>query len=740
MPSPWDMRLNTFQSLLVLRALRPDKLCPGIQSYVISVLGERFVEPQPFNLPRIYLESTCASPLIFVLSPGSDPLSDLLRFADDRRQRVESVSLGQGQGPVARKLLDQGLMDGFWVVLMNCHLAKSFLPTLEVICENQLPMEATNKEFRLWLTSYPSSIFPISILENGVKITNEAPKGLRAGLLRTYESDPINDRTFFNSCNKAKVWRKLLFGLAFFHCSVRERRTYGPIGWNIPYEFNENDLRISVRQLCMFINENGEVPFDTLAYTCGECNYGGKVTDPQDRRTLSTIMNSFYHPEALKDKCPLSPSGRYYIPEHGEYQDYIDYIKTLPLISPPEVFGLHDNANISKELQETHQLLDSLMLTQSRDAGGGGGTGATTDEVIATTSADILSRLPPNFDIEKASNQYPVSYLESMNTVLVQELGRLNALLTVIRVSLVDVRKAVKGLVVMSADLEKIGTALIVGKVAAKWLAKSFPSLKPLGSYIKELLERVQFFNGWLNSGPPVVFWLCGFFFTQAFMTGAKQNFARRHKIAIDLIDFDFEMKDSTQDCQVAPDDGVYVEGMFLEGCRWCYASHHLAESDPKRATTPPPRMDAPSCAELSLSSSSYSAVGAASPASPRGVYSVSAQCVCMLCHVACTVSGRNLSACSRIGAAVVNATTRGSAGEVLFVPMPKIWMVPKKVADFEQFEHYSCPMYKTTARRGILSTTGHSTNFVMDVRLPSDRPQSHWVKRGVAMITSLND
>ncbi|KAK3235322.1 hypothetical protein CYMTET_54465 [Cymbomonas tetramitiformis] len=102
-------------------------------------------------------------------------------------------------------------------------------------------------------------------------------------------------------------------------------------------------------------------------------------------------------------------------------------LQTLPLISPPEVFGLHDNANIAKELQETHQLLDSLMLTQSRDAGGGGGTGATTDEVIATTSADILSRLPPNFDIEKASNQYPVSYLESMNTGALRAALRIRA-------------------------------------------------------------------------------------------------------------------------------------------------------------------------------------------------------------------------------------------------------------------------------------------------------------------------
>ncbi|MEW5311650.1 MAG: hypothetical protein WDW38_003346 [Sanguina aurantia] len=614
LPVPWDTDLDCFQKLLVLRTIRPDKLIPAITAYVSTTLGPRFVEPMPFAIEPSFNDSTACSPLIFVLSPGSDPMTALLKLAEDKGIRAESVSLGQGQGPVAQRWIDQGVAEGFWVVLQNCHLAKSFLPQLEIICEAQLVEGKVHRNFRLWLTSYPSPIFPISILENGVKMTNEAPKGLRAGLLRTYSSDPISSPDFFEGCAKDASFRKMLFGLAFFHSIVQERRKFGPIGWNIPYEFNENDLRISVRQLRMFLDEYPDIPFDTLSYIAGECNYGGKVTDSHDRNTIMTVLMTYFTPSILDAAYTFSPSGTYYAPAQTQYKGYLEYINTLPLIAQPEVFGLHENADITKDLQDTSTLLDSLMLTQSRQAAGAGMMSF--EEAVGGVAADILERMPPAFDLEEVERRFPQEYLNSMNTVLVQRTNSRRAGVTLTQretyaaaaqglwrychpdnarpravmlwYGLAQQCPDTCGILPPPAHLQ-VGRALFDGKVPALWLKKSFPSLKPLGAYIKEVLERVAFFSDWISHGAPTVYWVSGFFFTQAFLTGAKQNFARKCKIPIDHIDFDFEVRDQEGECDEPPADGVYCKGLFLEGARWDYESHALQESEAKVLFTPMP-------------------------------------------------------------------------------------------------------------------------------------------------------
>lgn len=179
---------------------------------------------------------------------------------------------------------------------MNCHLSVSWMPELEKITEEF----DTNmhRDFRLWLTSMPSKDFPTSVLQNGVKMTLEPPKGLRNNLLRTYTQ--LDDK-ILGDCKKPDSFRKLLFGFSLFHAIIQERRKFGPIGWNIPYEFTNEDLTVCRRQLKSLLDDYVAIPYKVINYLGAEINYGGRVTDDKDVRLIKTILKVYICPEAIKD-------------------------------------------------------------------------------------------------------------------------------------------------------------------------------------------------------------------------------------------------------------------------------------------------------------------------------------------------------------------------------------------------------------------------------------------------------
>merc|ERR550514_2005887 len=456
-------------------ALRPDQCVPALQGIVADKLGKEFLEIPPFDLAKSFAYAKVNVPIVFVLSTGADPMNDVLKLSETIQHpdgsfmiaKIQPISLGQGQGPKAVAGIKEGSVKGCWVLLQNCHLATSWMPTLENLVEALPRVDNLDPQpgevhtfFRLWLTACPAPSFPISVLQNGVKMTIEPPKGLRNSLMRAYLSF---EEDWFETCTKPKPFKKMLFGLCFFHAIALERRNFGAIGWNIPYGFSEPDRDISRKQLKQFIDENDFIPWAALTYMVSEANYGGRVTDNQDRRAIVQILEDYYCPEILEDGYKFSVSGKYYAPENGPLSSYLHYIRSLPLNQSPEVFWLHSNANLTAAINEANGNLANAMKMINAFGGGGGDDDEdegdkkkaviTPEQRYSEIAADIAARMPKLFDIGYVMRTYPVDYNQCLNTVLQMELGKFNKLLKKITDSMVDLQKAVKGLVVFSPEL-----------------------------------------------------------------------------------------------------------------------------------------------------------------------------------------------------------------------------------------------------------------------------------------------
>ena len=426
-PGRWN-DCTSFTRLMIMRCLRSDKLVQTTMLFVAKEMGQRYIEPPPLDLEACFIDSGPCSPLIFILSAGSDPNAMLFKLADEKGfgETMKIVSLGQGQGPTAAKYIEECYKTGGWVALQNCHVYGSWMTTLERICEEFKP-ETAHKNFRLWLTSYPSPVFPVSVLQNGVKMTMEPAKGIRLNVKGQFVADPIANEEFFADCKKPQKWRKLCYSLCFFHALMQERRGFGPLGWNIPYEFTMGDMTISLRQTQMMLNEYEEDQFKALNYLIGECNYGGRVTDDKDRRFLLCALSDFYNELVYKDGYKFSPSGIYKAPDgEPDIETIMDHILAMPLTQAPEIFGLHANADITKDQQDTNYFCDIILTTDSGGGGGGAAGGVSAEDALDALAEDILNRTPQAYDRERIMKKYPIRFDESMNTVLSQELLRYN--------------------------------------------------------------------------------------------------------------------------------------------------------------------------------------------------------------------------------------------------------------------------------------------------------------------------
>ncbi|CAM4719453.1 unnamed protein product [Caretta caretta] len=587
LPGEWENACNQMQRMLVVRSLRPDRVAFCVTYFIVSNLGSQFIEPPVLNMKSVVEDSTPRTPLIFVLSPGVDPTSSLLQLAEQSgmAQRFHALSLGQGQAPIATHMIQEGVRDGNWVFLANCHLSLSWMPQLDKLVE-RLQVEEPHPAFRLWLSSSPHPDFPISILQAGIKMTTEPPTGLKANMKRLYQ---LVTEPQFGRCTKPAKYKKLLFALCFFHSVLLERKKFLQLGWNVVYGFNDSDFEVSENLLSLYLDEYEETPWDALKYLIAGVNYGGHVTDNWDRRLLTTYINDYFCEQSLVTPFyKLSVLDTYYIPKDGILASYREYISMLPGMDLPEAFGQHPNADVASQITEARTLFETLLSLQPQITPSGA-AGQSREDKVLELSADVLSKIPQELDY-RGTQKVLADDPSPLNVVLLQEIQRYNALLQVIRSSLVELEKGIQGLVVMSTTLEEIFNCIFDARVPPMW-ERAYPSQKPLAAWTRDLGQRVEQFARWAETAhPPVLFWLSGFTFPTGFLTAVLQAAARQNNISVDTLSWEFIVSTVDDNNLVyPPKDGVWVRGLYLEGAGWDKKNSCLVEAEPMQLVCPLP-------------------------------------------------------------------------------------------------------------------------------------------------------
>jgi dynein heavy chain len=565
---------SPFQKLLLLRALRQDRLTSEIQTFIKSELGPIFVEQPPFDMNQTYKETSPSTPVFFVLFPGVDPTGwvqslGIEQGVSEEKGNFMNISMGQGQEERAELTLKTFSEQGGWVFLQNVHLMPGWLPrlerTLEVCSAN------AHKDFRCFISAEPPPMphmktIPESLLQSCIKVANEAPADVKSNFRRAWANF---SQEKIDSSPKPTEFKGCLFTICFFHSLILGRRKFGQQGWSRKYSFNTGDLSICADVCFSYIAGNDRIPWDDMRYIFGEIMYGGHITDPWDRRTNSTYLQVLLQPHIFDcvEMIPCYVPGANQQPDDSDvddddddekknqvlfgapdfatmsFDDVTTYIEKMLPPEAPVLFGLHPNAEIGYLSNQADSLLRDIIALggfaneadDNDDDEAASGSKGSSGSSIGSTLSNLLSRLPEPFEMisigEKSEPLLDIAEKGPFVIVAMQECTRMNVLINEIRRSLIELEKGLSGALNMSESMEDLVSALTIFQVPGRnpyhkcsWENLAWWSKKGLESWFSDMLLRITQLSEWSDELElPQCMWYPGLFNPMAFNTAIMQ-------------------------------------------------------------------------------------------------------------------------------------------------------------------------------------------------------------------------
>ena len=624
-------KLVEFLKFVFIRSLRDDRASIyATQSFILAIFDDKdFLKPYPETLEDYLKITNKRCPVLYLLSAGADPTSTIEDLRIKKHKNMHRVSMGENQEPVARSFFNKACENGDWVMLQNCHLGLAYMNELDTNLKN-IDINI-HEDMRIWLSCAPSDDFPIGLLHQSLKITNEPPKGIKASMIKTFStivSQDMLDKYEF------KEWKSLVFTLSFLHSIVLERKKYGPLGWCVPYDFNNSDIEASI----IFVDKQFEkglqiddkmlpnkmINFKTLVNVVSVILYGGRIIDRKDGELFKVIIESYLEDSFFTRLSNLTyyPTGKdqkkssvvYSCPDGTEVtqiNQYINHISGFSDIDPPQVFGLHGSADLSYRIREFNELISVISDTQPKEAGGGGSGADSKDSIVKRTVMSMLNNLPEEF--QEKEFRIKIDNLQwftlgkglavPLHNVLLQETTAIQNIIVNVKTSLSKSRDALDGKLMMTEDIVMAIDYIFEGKPPNSWMFDAGGGeiswlSSTVGNWFSGLRVRADKMREWLsceaNKRPS--FYLPGFLNPQGFIAAFKQecfkvikNQPKSVGVTLDQISIQFNpdksevdpakfnqskvYKSTSNDPQKATTDNksimMVLYGIYLEGAIW---------------------------------------------------------------------------------------------------------------------------------------------------------------------------
>uniref|UniRef100_A0A8C3GF25 Cytoplasmic dynein 2 heavy chain 1 n=1 Tax=Cairina moschata TaxID=8855 RepID=A0A8C3GF25_CAIMO len=564
-PSTIVKRISLFQQVLVVQAVRPDRLQSAMALFACKTLGIKELSPSPLNLKRLYKETLEIEPILIIISPGADPSQELQELASVERDTecYHQIAMGQGQADLAIHTLKECARNGEWLCLKNLHLVIPWLPLLE----KELNTLQPQPNFRLWLTTEVHPEFTPVLLQSSLKITYEAPPGLKKNLLRTYESwtpEQINRKGNLSRAHS-------LFCLAWFHAVCQERRNYIPQGWTKFYEFSLSDLRAGFDIIDGLFEGSKDFQWEFVHGLFENAIYGGRVDNYFDMRVLRSYLEQLFNSRVIGS---LNARGKKIsflhsisLPNSCSILDYRHIIESLPEDDKPDFFGLP--ANIARSSQ---RMISSQVISQLRILSRSVSAGCKFDrEIWSAELSPVLNlwkKLNQNSNLIHQKVSLPVEQQGSpISSFITLEQFSAIRLVQSVHQSLASLSKVIRGTSLLSPEVQKLANALLNQKCPLAWQSKWEGPEDPL-QYLRSLVARALAIQNWVEKSERQKLLsdtldLSELFHPDTFLNALRQETARVMSCSVDSLKFTASWKGQIQEGKLQ----VKISGLQMEGC-----------------------------------------------------------------------------------------------------------------------------------------------------------------------------